>query len=157
MTAHPGVLAAADTAAAEVRALVTRWVTDGWHLERGQRFEFRRLLEDYYDWESTDVVLHDNADPDRTLAHSASEYAAVWDQALATLVVLDNSIIEGPHVTVSGDLAVADVCFRTRFEFRDGTVDVVPTRSTLALRRSGGSWRIFREHGSALTPAAAPK
>lgn len=139
--------------AARIRALICRWVTDGWHLERGQKFNFRRLLESYYDWDSADVILHDTADPNRTVTRSAAEYAAVWDIALATLVALDNTVIDGPHVTVSGDVAVADVCFRSRFEFGNGDVDVAPTRSSLALRRKGNCWLIFREHGSALDPA----
>lgn len=139
---------------AQVRAFVSRWVTDGWHLERGQTFEFRRLLKAYYDWDSADVLLHDNADPDRTLCRSAAEYATLWDNTLTKLVALDNTVLDGPHVAVSGDLAVADVCFRSRFEFDGGDVDVVPTRSTLALRRKGELWLIFREHGSALSPDA---
>lgn len=136
----------------QLRALVFRWVTDGWHLEHGETFDFRRLLESYYDWDSADVLLHDNADPDRALCRSAASYAALWDRALTTLVALDNNVIDGPHVAMSGDLAVADVCFRSRFEFDNGDVDVVPTRSSLALRRKGNRWVIFREHGSALSP-----
>lgn len=135
---------------ADITALITRWVTRGWHLERGQDFDFRGQLEPYYDWEAGDAILHDNADPDRTLARSVAEYAAIWDTSLVTLVALNNTVDDGPHVTVSGDLAVVDVCFSTRFEFDNGHVDVAPTRSTLALRRKGMQWRIFREHGSAL-------
>lgn len=136
----------------EITTLVTRWVTRGWHLERGQSFDFRGLLTDYYDWDSKDVILHDNADPQRTVARSAAEYAAIWDTSLATLVELSNTVDDGPHVSVFGDLAVVDVCFSSRFEFDNGHVDVAPTRSSLALRRKGQRWRIFREHGSALSP-----
>ncbi|MGV0836839.1 nuclear transport factor 2 family protein [Mycolicibacterium thermoresistibile] len=145
---------AVTTDVAEITALITRWVTHGWHLERGQRFDFRSQLEHFYDWEATDAFLHDNADPHCTLTRSAADYAAIWDTSLTTLVALNNTVDDGPHVTVSGDLAVVDVCFSTRFEFDDGRVDVAPTRSTLALRRKGLQWRIFREHGSALSPHA---
>lgn len=141
---------AADTA--ELTELVTSWVTRGWHVERGQAFGFRRQLEPYYDWEGSQVIRHDNADPGRTIARSAAEYAALWDTSLTALVALHNTVDDGPHVTVSGDLAVVDVCFITTFEFDVGRTDVAPTRSTLALRRKGDRWRIFREHGSALTP-----
>jgi hypothetical protein len=75
-------------------------------------------------------MLHDNADADRTIARSASEYAAIWDASLARLI---------------SNLAVVDVS--TRFECDDGDIDVASTRSSLALY-----WRIFREHGSALRP-----
>lgn len=136
----------------EIKDLVTGWVTRGWHLERGQAFDFRRQLEPYYDWDASDVILHDNADPHRTIARSAAEYAAIWDTSLTTLVTLNNTVDDGPHVTVSGDLAVVDVCFSTTFEFDNGHVDVAPTRSTLALRRKDNCWTIFREHGSALNP-----
>lgn len=136
---------------ANITALTTRWVTRGWHLERGQKFDFRSLLADYYDWDARDAILHDNADVNRRLARSAAEYAAIWDDSLATLVALDNTVDDGPHVAVSGDLAVVDVCFSTRFEFDNGHVDVAPTRSSLALRRRDNRWRIFREHGSSLS------
>ncbi|GAA1659016.1 hypothetical protein MMUR_18430 [Mycolicibacterium murale] len=140
----------ASTAANEISALVTDWVTRAWNLQPGQQWNSRRQLEDFYDWRGEDVILHDNADPQRTVARSAAEYAGIWDAALAALVQLENTIDDGPHVAVSGDLAVVDVCFTTRFSFGDGRVDVAPTRSTLALRREGHRWLIFREHGSAL-------
>ncbi|ABK72226.1 nuclear transport factor 2 family protein [Mycolicibacterium smegmatis] len=148
---------AATETLAGLRAFVSQWVTDGWHLERGETFNFRRLLDSFYDWDSADVLLHDNADPDRALCRSAASYAAIWDRTLTKLVALDNTIIDGPHVAVSGDLAVADVCFRSRFEFDNGDVEVVPTRSSLALRRHGNRWCIFREHGSALSPEHQPR
>ena len=135
----------------QIKELVTDWVTRGWHLQRGHTFDFRRQLEPYYEWDAEDAILHDNADPHRTIARSAAEYATIWDTSLTTLVALDNTVDDGPHVTVSGDLAVVDVCFSTTFEFGNGHVDVAPTRSTLALRRNGQRWNIFREHGSALT------
>lgn len=137
---------------AEIKKLITGWVTRGWHLDRGHTFDFRRQLEPYYDWEGSDVILHDNADPQRTIARSAAQYAAIWDTSLTTLVALNNTIDDGPHITVSGDLSVVDVCFSTTFEFANGHVDIAPTRSTLALRRKGQRWNIFREHGSALIP-----
>jgi ketosteroid isomerase-like protein len=142
----------ASAAAAEVAALIAEWVTRGWHLQHGERWDSRRQLEPFYDWRGDDILLHDNADPHRTLARSAAEYAEIWDAALVTLVALENTIDDGPHVTVSGDLAVVDVCFSSRFDFGDGRVEVAPTRSTLALRRQGPRWVIFREHGSALSP-----
>lgn len=136
---------------AQLIDLITRWVTQGWYLPRGEAFAFRSRLEEFYDWSGSDVILHDNADPKRTIARSAADYAAIWDTALVALTSLSNTVDDGPHVTVSGDLAVVDVSFSTRFEFAPADAEVVPTRSSLALRRTDGRWRIFREHGSALT------
>jgi hypothetical protein len=147
---HHETCVASDVA--DITSLVIDWVEHGWHLKRGDTFDFRTQLSRFYDWESTDVLLHDNADPDRTIARSVAEYAAIWDRSLVTLTTLSNTIDDGPHVVLSGHLAVVDVCFSTRFEFQGGHVDVTPTRSSLALRRKGRHWLIFREHGSALTP-----
>lgn len=83
------------------------------------------------------MILHDNADPGRTIARSAAKYAAIWDASLNALVALNNTVDDGPHVTVSDDPAVVDVCFSTTFEFHDGRVHIAPTRSTLALHRKG--------------------
>lgn len=136
---------------ADITTLVINWVEHGWCLKHGDTFDFYAQLRHFYDWESTDVLLHDNADPDRTIARSAADYAAIWDRSLVTLTALSNTIDDGPHVAVSGDLAVVDVCFSSRFEFEGGNVEVAPTRSSLALRRKGRHWLIFREHGSALS------
>jgi ketosteroid isomerase-like protein len=141
-----------DDDTADIVELVTDWVTRGWHLVHGEKFDFRARLERFYDWTSADVLLHDNADAKRTIARSADEYAAIWDSSLVTLTALSNSIDDGPHVTVSGDLALVDVCFSTRFEFEGGHSELAPTRSSLGLRRRDGRWLIFREHGSALSP-----
>lgn len=138
----------------DIEELITEWVQLGWHLEPGNTFDFRALLERFYDWHSADVVLHDNADPERRIAHSAAEYAAIWDTGLTNLTALSNTLDDGPHVFVSGDLAVVDVCFTSRFELADGAVAVEPTRSSLALHRHDNRWLIFREHGSALRPDA---
>jgi hypothetical protein len=50
--------------------------------------------------DSTDVLLHDNADPDRALCRSAASYAAIWDCTLTKLVALNNTVIDGHHVAV---------------------------------------------------------
>ncbi|MEW2480084.1 hypothetical protein AB0876_10875 [Mycobacterium sp. NPDC049093] len=134
----------------DIEELVTEWVQLGWRLAPGATFDFRALLGRFYDWHSPGVVLHDNADPRCRIAHSAAEYAAAWDSCLAKLAVLSNTVDDGPYVVVSGDLAVVDVCFTSRFEFDGGHTAVEPTRSSLALRRHGDHWLIFREHGSAL-------
>lgn len=140
-----------------VTDLIVRWTTEGWRRRpEDPPFNFRAQLEEFYDWSSSDdIVLHDDADPRRTIARSAEEYAEIWDPALASLTSLSNTVDEGPFVTVSGDLAIVDVFFTSRFEFEPGRVEEAPTRSLLGLRRDGDRWRIFREHGSALAPEAA--
>lgn len=149
-----GSTAPAPDDATDITELITEWVLEGWHLAPGEAFDFRAQLKHFYDWTAPDVVLHDNADPQRTIAHSAAEYAAIWDAGLVSLTALSNTLDEGPRVVVSGDLAIVDVCFTSRFELDGGHIDVAPTRSSLALRRKGNRWLIFREHGSALSPHA---
>ncbi|WP_033295827.1 YybH family protein [Amycolatopsis jejuensis] len=139
--------------AEEVTDVLLRWATEGWRRPPdGPPFDFRAQLEEFYDWTSADVVLHDNADPQRRIARSAAEYAAIWDTELASLISLSNTVDGPPFVSVTGDLAYADVFFTSSFEFEPGRVDKAATRSSLLLRRTEGRWRIVREHGSALTP-----
>ncbi len=132
------------------------WIETGWrHRAEGERFDFRDRLEHYYDWNANDVILHDNADPQRRVAQSASDYARVWDELIPNLKALDNSLIEEPSILMAGDIAVATLRFESRFEDKDGSVQTVPTLATLVWRKTEAGWRIIREHGSALAPEKA--
>jgi hypothetical protein len=55
-----------DTAV--IRQVIIDWVLRGWHLQTGEIFNFRAQLERFYKWDTADVVLHDNADANRTTA-----------------------------------------------------------------------------------------
>jgi ketosteroid isomerase-like protein len=125
--------------------------SEGMALGARSDVRFRRLLERFYEWNSGRRAAR-QCRPERTIAHSAAEYAAIWDTGLTNLTALSKTLDDRPHVVVAGDLAIVDICFISRFEFEDGNTDVAPTRRSLVLRRDGNRWLIFRQHGSALSP-----
>lgn len=137
----------------DIRELITEWALVGWrHLETDPPYVFRDRLGKFYDWESSDVILHDNADAQRRVTTSAAEYAAIWDEMVPSLKTLSNRLLGEPDIMVEGNLALVSVKFASRFEGADGTVDEAPTLSSLVLRRGPDGWKIFREHGSSLVP-----
>lgn len=144
-----------DTDVDDIRELITEWALVGWrHLETDPQYVFRDRLGKFYDWESSEVILHDNADAQRRVTTSATEYGAIWDEMVPSLKTLSNRLLGEPDIMVEGDLALVSVKFASRFESADGTVDEAPTLSSLVLRRGPDGWKIFREHGSSLVPDA---
>ena len=143
--------AAGNDEVTSVISFIHDWALIGWRQDAGgEPFNFRTRLGKYYDWTSADVVLFDNADPQRRLNRSAAEYAAIWDDAIPKLNSLSNTLLAEPIVNVYGDIAIAEVTFRSRFEAVDGTVDEAPTFSSLVLRKSEEGWKIVREHGTSM-------
>lgn len=138
----------------EVQALKKRirdWAVTGWSQPAsGPAFNFRKQLGAYYDWDSPDVMLFDNADPQHRVNRSAADYGAIWDAAVPTLKSLSNKVEGEPTVMICGSVAIAEVKFVTRFEMADGAVKEAPTLSSLVWRRTPTGWRIIREHGTAL-------
>ncbi len=100
--------------------------------------------------EAADGQFFDNADQERRVVRTAVDYGAIWDEMVPHLATLSNTILKGPDVQVVGDLALVEVRFATRFEAVTGSVEEVPTLSSLVMRRVDGDWRIFREHGTSL-------
>lgn len=138
--------------ARHVADLIREWVEVGWrHLESDPPFNFHDRLEKFYDWSSPDVVLFDNLDPEKRINYSAKDYAAIWDASLPSLKKLTNELVGEPAVYVSGNLAIVEVSFITRFQLVDGTDHEAPTFSSLVWRKSEKGWRIIREHGTGLS------
>ncbi|WP_201192526.1 hypothetical protein [Pseudomonas fluorescens] len=130
--------------------LTLAWVETGWRHVESEPFNFKQRLHSFYDWTSLDTQYFDSFDVEQRINYSAHDYAAIWDQVIPKLKRLTNAISERPNIIISGDLAVMSVRFITSFESVDGVIDHADTLSSLVWRKSLGSWRIIREHGTGL-------
>lgn len=131
-------------------ALHRRWILEGWERAPGDgRFSFREKLGRYYDWESPDVVLYDDFDPQHRVARSATDYAAIWEPIFGAVRSARHAVSDEPSVLASsGDHAASTMEFAALIEGDDGKVTSIRTRSSLVWRCRGGEWRIVREHNS---------
>ena len=131
-------------------ALHRRWILEGWERAPGDgRFSFREKLGQFYDWESPDVVLYDDFDPQHRVARSAAAYGAIWEPIFNTVRSARHVVSDEPAVlSGSGDLTASTMEFAALIEAGNGTVTPIRTRSDLVWRCRDGRWRIVREHNS---------
>lgn len=131
-------------------ALHRRWILEGWERAPGDgRFSFREKLGRYYDWESPDVVLYDDFDPQHRVARSAAAYGAIWEPIFNTVRSARHVVSDGPAVLPSSSgLTASTMEFAAVIEGGNGDVTAIRTRSDLVWRCSGEGWRIVREHNS---------
>jgi ketosteroid isomerase-like protein len=145
---------AGDTAT--VAALHREWILVGWEKKPGDGpLNFREKLGKYYNWSAPDVILYDDFEPKRRVAHSAAEYGSFWEPPFTALRSARHRVVDGPHVLVSGNLAASTLQFAARLEGGDGKVTGIRTFTSLAWRKGGDGWKIIREHNSStvLSPA----
>ena len=131
-------------------ALHRRWILEGWERAPGDgRFSFREKLGHFYDWESPDVVLYDDFDPQNRVARSAAAYGAIWEPIFNTVRSARHVVSDEPAILAgSGDLTASTMEFAALIEAGDGTVTPIRTRSDLVWRCRDERWRIVREHNS---------
>ena len=127
-----------------------RWVLEGWERAPGDgHFSFREKLGHFYDWESPDVVLYDDFDPQHRVARSAAAYGAIWEPIFNIVRSARHVVSDEPAVlTGSGDLTASTMEFAALIEAGDGSVTPIRTRSDLVWRCRDGQWRIVHEHNS---------
>jgi ketosteroid isomerase-like protein len=130
--------------------LARQWVEIGWRHTPEEPFLFRRRLERFYDWSSSDTQFFDDFDAARRVNMNAAQYAAIWDERIPTMQALTNVMVGEPSTLVSGELAVMSVRFVTSYTTREGHPGKAHTLSSLVWRRAPDGWRIIREHGSGL-------
>ncbi|WP_395835520.1 YybH family protein [Archangium violaceum] len=144
---------------ASVGALHREWILVGWEKQVGDGpFIFREKLGKYYDFSANDVVLYDDFDPQKRVAHSAKEYGSFWEPSFSALRSVHHRVVNGPDVASgSGGLAASTLEFEARIEAADGNVTNIRTRSSLVWRCSDAGWKIIREHNSSVVlPSDAP-
>jgi len=127
--------------------LHVRWVF-GWERNEGDApFDFRCTFGELYDFDSPDLRLYDNFDPEQRVATTATGYGSIWEPQFDRMVSAHHAVDDGPHVLVSHDLAASTLAFVARITTPDGVTDIRTTTS-LVWRRTPDGWRIVREHNS---------
>lgn len=130
-------------------ALHRDWILVGWEKRVGAPpFDFAQKLGRFYDWSSKDVVLYDDLSPQHRVAHSAAEYGAIWTPIFRAQRQVHHTVLDGPDVVASADLATSTLEFGARLEGPDGKISGIRDRSTLVWHCTDGGWRIVREHNS---------
>jgi len=132
----------------EINRLHSDWVF-GWERSDGDGpFSFGETFAQYYDWDSTDVLLYDDFDPQHRVAASALGYGAIWEPIFNTVRNANHVIADGPHAVLSADLAASSLVFLARIEPLTGDISLIRTTTALVWRRTTDGWRIIREHNS---------
>ena len=125
------------------------WILVGWEKRRGDPpFDFRQRLGHLYDWNSRDVRLYDDFDPQHRVARSASEWASIWTAPFTALKAARHSVLDGPDVVDGGTLSASTLEFAARLETADENIVGIRARSSLVWRCTSTGWRIVREHTS---------
>jgi hypothetical protein len=123
------------------------WIMVGWEKRRGDpAFDFRQRLGHLYHWNSGDVRLYDDFDPQYRVARSANEWAAIWTQPFSALRAARHSVMDGPDVIDGGSLSASTLEFAARLETAEGDILGVRARSSLVWQCTSDGWRIVREH-----------
>ncbi|KQN77213.1 hypothetical protein ASE94_17045 [Devosia sp. Leaf64] len=136
------------TSEMDVAQLQRRWILEGWEKAPGEPFVFEKKAGLFYDWESADTALYDSFDPQLRLARSPREWAEAFETSFNRMHSAVHAVIAEPDVLVSGDVAASTFEFCARLEQADGTASGVICRTSHVFRRSGGTWKIVREHTS---------
>ncbi|ADI12839.1 hypothetical protein SBI_09721 [Streptomyces bingchenggensis BCW-1] len=120
----------------------------GWERNEGDApFDFQRIFGEFYDFDSADLRLYDDFDPEQRVAATATGYGSIWEPHFDRMVSAHHAVDDGPHVIVSHDLAASTLAFVARITTPDGATDIRTTTS-LVWRRTPDGWRIVREHNS---------
>jgi ketosteroid isomerase-like protein len=125
------------------------WIMS-WDKQPGDApFDIRAKFGTFYDWDSQDVHLYDDFDPQRRVARGADTYGTYWAAPFTALKSARHGVLNGPDVAAgSGDLAASTLEFVARLEAADGKIVGIRTRSSLVWRCRADGWRIVREHNS---------
>lgn len=134
---------------ASVLARHSEWILVGWEKHPGDGpFDFRQKLGHFYHWESSDVRLYDDFDPQHRVARSAGEYGSFWTEPFTALRSARHRVMDGPDAIIGGDIATSTLEFAARLEAADGQVVGIRARSSLVWQCTSDGWKIVREHNS---------
>lgn len=148
-TTEPRAAMCAAHGPASPGELHREWILVGWEKRRGDPpFDFRQRLGHLYDWNSRDVRLYDDFDPQHRVARSASEWASIWTEPFTALRAARHSILDGPDVVDGGALSASTLEFAARLETAEENIVGIRARSSLVWQCTSTGWRIVREHTS---------
>lgn len=125
------------------------WIMVGWEKRRSDPpFDFRQRLGQLYHWNSSDVRLYDDFDPQHRVARSAGEWASIWTEPFTALRAARHSIMDGPDVIDGSVLSASTLEFAARLETAEEEIVGIRARSSLVWQCTSTGWRIVREHTS---------
>ncbi|GAA2281256.1 hypothetical protein GCM10010145_60570 [Streptomyces ruber] len=135
----------ARTETRTIAALQRDWIL-AWDKEEGAAPRaFRTVFDRFYDFDA-DVILFDEADPQRRTFRSVSAYAEAFWPAFTAMRSAAHAIPEEPDVLVSGDLAAGRMVFVAVLTSADGEVTCLKCHNSLVWRRTGErDWHIVRD------------
>ncbi len=107
--------------------------------------EFRTVFGRFYDFDA-DVILFDEADPERRTFRSVPEYAEAFWPAFTAMRSAAHAVPEGPEVLVSGELACGRMVFIAMLTAPDGEVTCLKCHNSLVWQRTEKrDWHIVRD------------
>jgi ketosteroid isomerase-like protein len=127
------------------------WLMIGWERNDGDPdFNFRKDLGKYYDFNSRDLNLFDDFDPELAVRHSADDYGKVWYRLVPKFKSVHHKITEQPGVVAVGpgySHSVMEFVFEVTP--KQGNKMHLISRSSILWRCTADGWKIFKEHNSA--------
>lgn len=136
-----------------VAELHEHWI-HGWDKQEGVPLRpFDEVFARCYDLDpDAEVILHDEADPERRTFRRVRDYADAFWPIFGAMRSAEHAIPEPPEVIVSGDLAVSRMAFVAVLTAADGTVTRLLCPSSHVWRRTDAlGWRILRDQ-TAIVP-----
>ena len=134
-----------------VAELARAWVLNWDKAASDEAFVFEDKFGDFYDWEAQDVMLYDDADPERRLFRLVADYQAAFEPTFNQLKRAEHWFALEPDVVHSGDLASSYLIFLARLTTADDTLVCLRCTNALVWRRTNNGWRIIRDHTSSVT------
>ncbi|SDH66029.1 Cif family virulence factor [Agrococcus jejuensis] len=152
MTAADVTVTASD--ATEVAERQRAWI-HGWdRIEGAPEQPFEAVFAPHHDMDA-DVILFDDADPQRRVFRRVADYADAFWPTFQALRSARHAIPEGPDVIVSGDLAVARMAFVAELVPHEGEPTRLRCQTSHVWRRTAErDWHVVRDQ-TACEPIAA--
>jgi ketosteroid isomerase-like protein len=133
------------------------WLMIGWERDAGDPdFNFRKDLGKYYDFNSQDLNLFDDFDPELKVRHTSDDYGKVWYGLVPKFKSVHHKITEQPGVVAAGQgysHSVMEFVFEVTPKQGDPMYFI--SRTSLLWRCTADGWKIFKEHNSARPTNAA--
>ncbi|MGW4033425.1 hypothetical protein ACWEFL_29705 [Streptomyces sp. NPDC004838] len=128
-----------------VAALQRDWIFEWDKAEGPDTREFRTAFDRFYDFDA-EVILFDEADPERRTFRTVREYGEAFWPMFMTMRSAEHAIAEGPEVLVSGDFASGWMIFIAILTAADGKKTTLLCRNSLVWRRTEDhDWHIVRD------------
>lgn len=147
----------ASTGKEGVAQLHRDWLMIGWERDAGDPdFNFRKDLGKYYDFNSRDLNLFDDFDPELKVRNTADDYGKVRYGLVPKFKSVHHKITEQPGVVAAGpgySHSVMEFVFEVTP--KQGDVMHLISRTSILWRCTSDGWKIFKEHNSARPVDAA--